>query len=243
VRLFHTYITVFLILSANSFALSQTARSDINDGNHLYKDQKYADAEAAYRKSLDKDKQIMQGYFDLGDALYKQQRYDEAVQSYENALEKTTDPKIGAHLYHNIGNANLEKKNYQESIDDYKRSLRLNPDDEDTKYNLAYAEKMLKQQQQQKKENKNDKNQKNNQDQKNKQDQQKQQQQNQKNQQQNQQDRKQQQQKQQQQQQQDKQMSRAEAQRILDALKNDEKEVQKKLRRKAVVRGDVVKDW
>ena len=137
--------------------------------------------------------------------------------------------------------SHLEQKNYQESIDEYKRSLKLNPDDEETKYNLAYAEKMLKQQQQQKKQqnkqNKNDKNQQKDQQKKqqdkDKQDQQKQDQakarstta------------------KQQQQQQQEKQMSRAEAERILDALKNDEKNVQKQLHKKTVVKGNVEKDW
>ena len=189
---------------------------------------------------MEKDNQVMQGYFDLGDALYKQQRFDEAVQNYQNALTKTNAPKIQAQLHHNIGNAHLEQKNYQESINDYKRSLKLSPDDEETKYNLAYAEKMLKQQQQQKqqqnKQNKNDKNQQKDQQKKqqdkdqqdkNKQDQQKQDQQQQK----------------QKQQQQEKQMSRADAERILDALKNDEKNVQKQLHKKQVVRGTVEKDW
>ena len=141
---------LFLTVSLSVIAAAQTVRSHISDGNALYKDQKFADAEAEYRKSLEKDNQVMQGYFDLGDALYKQQRYDEAVQNYQNALTKTTAPKVQAQLHHNIGNVHLEQKNYQESINDYKRSLKLNPDDEETKYNLAYAEKMLKQQQQQK---------------------------------------------------------------------------------------------
>jgi Ca-activated chloride channel homolog len=230
------YTFGILILCLSSAATAQSVRSHIGDGNNLYKDQKFADAEAEYRKSLEKDNQVMQGYFDLGDALYKQQRYDEAAQNYQNALTKTTDSNIGAQLHHNIGNAHVEKKEYEEGIDEYKRSLKLNPADEETKYNLAYAEQMLKQQQQQKqqkKQDKNDKNQQQNQKDKQKQEQQQKQQDQQKQQPQNQQD----------QQQQAKQMSRAEAQRILDALKNDEKDVQKKLRRKAAVKTNVEKDW
>ena len=233
------YRLLFLTVSLSVIAAAQTVRSHISDGNALYKDQKFADAEAEYRKSLEKDNQVMQGYFDLGDALYKQQRYDEAVQNYQNALTKTNAPKVQAQLHHNIGNVHLEQKNYQESIDEYKRSLKFSPDDVETKYNLAYAEKMLKQQQDQKKQqnkqNKNDKNQQKDQQKKeqdkdkqdkNKQDQQKQDQQ-----------------QQQKQQQQEKQMSRADAQRILDALKNDEKNVQKQLHKKQVVKGNVEKDW
>ncbi len=234
-RIPHKFL--FLFVGLTSIAAAQTVRSHISDGNALYKDQKFADAEAEYRKSLEKDNQVMQGYFDLGDALYKQQRYDEAIQNYQNALTKTTSPKVQAQLHHNVGNVHLEQKNYQEGINDYKRSLKLNPDDEETRYNLAYAEEMLKKQQQQQKQpqnkqNKNDKDKNKDQQQKqqdkDKQDQQKQ------NQQQNQ---------QKQQQQQEKQMSRADAERILDALKNDEKNVQKQLHKKQVVRGTVEKDW
>lgn len=226
------YAILVLGLVPVGAASAQTARSNISDGNSLYKEKKFADAEVEYRKSLEKDNQLLQGYFDLGDALYKQQRYDEAVQNYQNALTKTSDPRISAQLHHNIGNAHLERKNFQESIDEYKRALKLHPDEE-TQYNLAYAEKMLKQQQQQqKKQDKNDKNQQKKQDENKKQDQQQKKQQ-----------QEQQKQQEQQQRQQDKQMSRADAQRILDALKNDEKNVQKKLRKRAVTKTNVDKDW
>lgn len=127
------YKLFFLTVSLSLMAAAQTVRSHISDGNALYKDQKFADAEAEYRKSLEKDNQVMQGYFDLGDALYKQQRYDEAAQSYQNALTKATAPKVQAQLQHNIGNVHLEQKNYQDGINDYKRALKLNPDDEETK--------------------------------------------------------------------------------------------------------------
>jgi tetratricopeptide (TPR) repeat protein len=230
---------LFVTACLSSLAGAQTVRSHISDGNALYKNDKFADAEAEYRKSLEKDNQVMQGYFDLGDALYKQQRYDEAVQNYQNALTKTNAPKVQAQLHHNLGNVHLEQKSYQGGIDEYKRSLKLNPGDEETKYNLAYAEKMLKQQQQQNKQNKQNKNDKNQQkdQQKKQQDKDKQDKDKQDQQKQNQQ------QQQKQQQQQEKQISRADAERILDALKNDEKNVQKQLHKKQVVKGNVEKDW
>ena len=225
---------VFLVAGVSVVACAQSVRSHVNDGNSLYKDQKFADAEAEYRKSLEKDNQLMQGYFNLGDALFKQQRYDEAIQNYQSALTKSADTHTSAQLHHNIGNAHLERKSYQESIDAYKRSLKLNPADEETKYNLAYAQKMLKEQQQKQQQKKQDQKQDKDKKQpqnKQKQDEQKQDQQ------------KQQQQQQQQQRQQEKQMSRADAQRILDALKNDEKNVQKKLRKRPVSKTNVEKDW
>ncbi len=210
---------------------AQSVRSHVRSGNRLYNEQKFGDAEAEYRKAVEKNGKIPQGYYNLGDAVYKQDRYDEAVEDFRTALNHATDPKIKAHLYHNLGNAYLQGRKYQDAIDQYKNALKLAPSDEDTKYNLAYAEEMLKrpppQQQKQNQQQKQDQQQKQNQ---NQQQQQQQQQQN-KNQQ------------KQQQQQQERQMSKAEANRILDALKNDEKEVQKKLRRRQPVRVNVDKDW
>ena len=151
-----------------------------------------------------------------------------------NAQSKET--KAGA--YYNIGNAFMKQQQYQDAVKSYIESLKLNPNDQDTKYNLSYALEKLRQRQQQQnksKDNKQDrrKNQQN-QDQQN-QDQQKQ------NQQQN---------KEQQAQQrklrqegQEKKMAKADAERILEVLKNSEKDVQKKLRVRPAVRAKTEKDW
>ena len=128
----------------------------------------------------------------------------------------------------------MKGQHYQEAVKSYIESLKINPNDQDTKYNLSYALAKLREQQQQ--QNKNDKNKDNKQDkqkdQKN-QDQQKQDQQKQD----------QQQQQQKQPQNQDKKMAKAEAERILDVLKNSEKDVQKKLRVRQAVRAKTDKDW
>jgi tetratricopeptide (TPR) repeat protein len=215
----------------------QSVRSHINGGNDLYKDQKYSDAEAEYKKGLEKDNQLMQGYFNLGDAMYKQQRRDEAIQNYETALSKTKDPVAASKIYHNIGNVLCENKKYAEAISAYKHALTENSKDDDTRYNLAYAQRMLRQdQQQQKNQNKDKKDDKK--DQKKKDQENKDKDKQNKDQQQNKQD-----QNQAQNKQQEKQMSKPEAQRILEALKNDEKDLQKKLRRRTAVRINVEKDW
>ena len=98
-------------------------------------------------------------------------------------------------------------KGYEKAIEAYKESLRNNPNDDETRYNLALAQKMLKDQQQ------NQQNQ--NQDQQNQQNQQEQQQ----DQQQNQQDQQQQQQEQQQQsEQQQNEMSKENAEQLLNSV-------------------------
>ncbi len=218
------------ILFFTSVAFAQSKRSLNNDGVELYSNKKYADAEVKFKKSLEKDPELFQGHFNLGDAYYKQGRYDEAIQSYKNSLQFTDDKINQAKVHHNIGNALLKQQKYKESIGAYANSLKQNPDDLETKYNLSYALNMLKQNQKQ--QNKNDKNQDKNKDQQQNQNQQ------------NDQDKKDQnKEKQQNQQQQKDQISKEEAQRILEALKNNETDLQKKLRK---MKGKPVvteKDW
>jgi len=219
-------LTALLCVTASG----QSVRSLIANGNELYGDRKYSDAEAEYRKSLEKEKGLVEGEYNLGNTVHKQQRFDEAVQQYQQAIGRTTDPKLLSKLYYNMGNSRFEANQYKESIEAYKQALKHDPSDEDARYNLAYAYRKLKEEQQkQQQQQKQDKNK-----QQDKKDQQQQQQQEQKQQQQE---------KQQQQQQQQKQMSQKEAQRILEAIKNDEKDTQKKVRKKAPVRANVDKDW
>jgi Ca-activated chloride channel family protein len=236
---------------------AQTERSLVRDGNRSYSDTKYADAEVNYRKALEKNKESQTGVFNLGDALYKQGRYAEAAQQYAMTASRTHDKDVKAKAYHNLGNTFMKVQDYEKSIEAYKEALKTNPEDPDTKYNYEYARAMLQQQQQQQKQQqKNDKQDKNkdnnkqkqsdqqNKDQQNK-DQQNKDQQNKQDQAQNQQ------QKDQQKAQQDKtqtaakkqQISKEDAERILQALNNEEKDVQKKLHKKVPVRVKIDKDW
>ncbi len=145
---------------------AQDAKSYLHQGNKLYQQKKYTEAEAAYRKAAAKKERHLESNFNLGDALYKQKKFDSAGKSFTNIASATANPLVKAGAYHNLGNTLLTNKKYDESIDAYKKALLNNPKDDQTRYNLAYAQEMLKKQQQQNKNNQN--NQKNNQNNKNK---------------------------------------------------------------------------
>jgi len=236
------FLVVMLCVSGG---YAQSERSLIRDGNRSYKKNQFADAEVSYRKALEKNRELHQGSFNLGDALYKQGRYDEAAEQYSIATMKNNDAKVKAQGYHNLGNALLKAQKLPESIAAYKEALKLNPNDTDTKYNLEYAKSLLKQQQQQKQQQNQEQQKDEKQDQKQakqqNQDQQKQDQQ--KEEQQKQQEQQQQEQEQKQAQLRKQQISKQDAERILEALKNEEKDVQKKLRKKVPARIQVEKDW
>lgn len=225
---------MLVMLCSYGIAEAQTVRSLVKEGNSDYESGKYTDAEVAYRKALQRDPTSPHGLFNLGDAFYKQQRYNEAMKSFGMYAATNKDAHAQAKAYHNVGNSLFKSDKIGQSIEAYKQALRLNPADEETRYNLQLAKEKLKQQQNQKQ---------NKQDQK-KEDQQKQDQQ-QKQEQQNQQQNRQQPQQQQAQPQtaQKNQIPKEQADRILETLQNSDKEIQKQIRKRAAVRIRTEKDW
>jgi len=223
----------------------QDFRDLVREGNRQYNAGKVVDAETSYRGALAVDEKSNLATFNLGNALYRQQKFEEAGREFEKAASGTNDKMERSRAYHNLGNSYLQQQKLKESIEAYKQALRNNPNDVDTKYNLSYALNLLKQQEQQQNQDNQDK--KDNQDQQNQDNQgqqnQEQQEQNQNQDQQNQnQNQDEMQQKQQQQQQQ---INREDAQRMLDAIAQEEKELLEKLQQKerAGYRPKIEKNW
>jgi tetratricopeptide (TPR) repeat protein len=239
-------IRIFLVaglLLSGTVIFAQTEKKFIRKGNRDYDKEKYQESEVNYRKASDKNKQSSDAVFNIGDALYRQQKYEDAGKQFEeNARLSTESQKKAAGLY-NLGNSLFQANKLKESIEAYKNSLKIDPENKAAKYNLGYAQNLLKkqeQQQQQQQQQKQDQKQDQNKDQ-NKQDKNQDKNQN------NQQDKDQQQQQQKQQQDKEQQggISKEDAQRLLDALANDEKNVQEKVKRDKAARARVrsVRNW
>lgn len=231
-------------------ALNLQSKNDANEfikkGNQLYNQGKYKEAEIEYRKALELNPQSNIAKYNLGNSLYRQNRFEEAKELFDKVDPNSFSKKALADSYHNLGNSFFQSKNYENSIESYKKALLNNPSDKETKYNLEYARRMLRQQMQS--QNQNQQQQQNQQNNKNQQQQHQQsnnQNKDQKNdkgnqQQQNQQDN----QNQQQLQHQPKQnISKEDAERILQALMNKEKELQKDMQKKNATRAKLIKNW
>jgi tetratricopeptide (TPR) repeat protein len=241
------------MLPISALAQENPAANDlIEKGNKLYEDGNYGEAEMTYREGQAQGADAFISGFNLGDALFKQERYEEAAAAFQSLPNLTDDKEKKASAFHNLGNSFLKAQKFQESVDAYKQSLRNNPKDLETKYNLAYAKRMLQEQQEQEQQNQDNQENQDKQDQK--QDQQQQQDQNkeekkddeQKQDQQQQQDQKQEEQKQEQQQPQENKISKEDAERMLDALNQEEKDIRDRLEQQKVrkgVKGTIEKDW
>jgi tetratricopeptide (TPR) repeat protein len=144
---------IYLFLAFATMAWGQKERKVIREGLRAYKDGDFSEAEVQFRKAGDINQSSFEAEFNTGTALYGQQKYEETVKQYESLARQVSEtvaenPETMAHIWHNMGNSLLEAQQYGPSIEAYKNSLRLNPDDYDTKYNLAYARQKLKEQQQ-----------------------------------------------------------------------------------------------
>ena len=138
-------VMLLIIISCSCLSLyGQTGKKYVRQGNKQYENKKYVDAEISYRKALEKNNKLSAASYNLGNALYRQEKFDEASKFYNKALEDGMNKKDMAKVYHNMGNSLLQQQKYQESIDAYKKALRINPTDLETKYNLALAQKYLK---------------------------------------------------------------------------------------------------
>jgi len=241
-------MTVLCLLLVHTTMLGQEEREYIRKGNRLYKKSEFAGSEGMYRRAQSQDRSTYDSGFNLGDALYKQGRFGEAADEFKKTASGTDDSLKQAQSFHNLGNSLLKDQKFDESIEAYINSLKLDPENKETKYNLAYAQDQLKKQEEQQKQQQQQKDQQQDQQKdKNKQDENKDDQKQKDDQQQNQQeqnDQNDQQQKQGQDQQQQS-ISREDAKRLLDALSANEKNTQEKVQRDKAARAKVrvIKNW
>ena len=225
------YITAFLLFAVHTVFAQKTDRDYIRSGNKLYNDSLFIKAEVDYRKALDINPKSTDAMFNLANALLMQQKANEAMEQYQSVSKIEKDKDKLAQIYHNMGVIMQSSKQYVQCIEAYKESLRNNPKDDETRYNLALAQKLLKDQEQQ------------NQNQDQQEQQQQEQQQDQQEQNKDQQEQNQNQQQQQQQQNQNE-MSKENAQQLLNAVMQDEKNVQDKVKKQIQIQGKKLeKDW
>ncbi len=150
------FLSILLMLMVLPM-LAQSARDFIRMGNKAYRAQQYDRAETYYLKSLAKEPSF-EAYYNLGNAYVMQQKDSTAFENYQKADSiGTKDPLRKARNFHNMGNiwyaqglaASRQQGGnaagaFQNAVNFYISSLRCNPDDNETRYNLAMAQYQLK---------------------------------------------------------------------------------------------------
>jgi Ca-activated chloride channel homolog len=245
-------IGLFLMFFSQS-GFADNLSSQNAKGNKLYDSKKYEEALKVYRDAQIEEPESPELHYNIGTTLFRKKGYEEAIKELEKTLT-AKDPQLQQKAYYNMGDCQYRLgeemvaqgkqeggQHWQQAIEAYKKSLELNSNDMDAKCNIEFVQNKLKELAQNSPQNKQQQQQQN---QQNKQDQKKDQQQKQ-DQQKQAGEKKDEQQKEGQQGEQDKQqMSKEDAQRLLDAVKDEEKDLQKKLRKVQVgVPRGISKDW
>lgn len=159
---------LMLLIAGSASGQKYPERRDIRSGNKLYEKGDYTEAEVAYRRALEKNAESYEANFNLADALYKQKRYDEAAQMNAQLAADSAYMENAAAAYFNQGNALFQQRKLEEALEAYKNCMRLDPNDQQAKFNYAYTKKLLEkdnQNQQQNNQNNQQNNQQNQQDQ------------------------------------------------------------------------------
>jgi Ca-activated chloride channel family protein len=149
-------VAVMLLLLTVLSATAQTDRQYIRQGNKQFRMGDYPNAEVSYRKAIEQNPKNPQASFNLGNALMAQKKDSAAVTQFENASRLETNPLRKAQSFHNIGVICQTHKMYGEAIEAYKNALRLNPNDDETRYNLVLCKHQKQKQDHQKQNQGND---------------------------------------------------------------------------------------
>lgn len=229
----------FLLLITLLFFTAASVE-DARRANEAYENGDYEQAVELYQQAIVEDPENSKLHFNLASALYKAGRTEEAMKAYdqfENLSESVEEQSFASY---NQGTILTEQNKYQEAVEYFREALERNPNDTDARHNyeLALQKQQQEQEQQQQNQESDQNDQQQNQDQQQQQDgnNNQQQDQNQQNQQQPngaQQDQEQQQEEQQQPQPQPTEMTQEEAQNILDALKQLERQLLENMKKES----------
>ena len=157
-------VATMLLLLVAVTASAQTDRQYIREGNKQFRMGDFAKAEVSYRKAVEKNPKNPQAAFNLGNALMAQKKDSAAVQQFEQSARMETNPLRKSAAYHNTGVICQTHKMYDEAIEAYKNALRNNPNDDETRYNLVLCKHLKKKQDQKNQQNQQNKDDKNKQD-------------------------------------------------------------------------------
>lgn len=137
-------------------------RNSIKEGNKLYGDKRYAEAEVAYKKALEENPDNATAQFNLASTYLKQRgedltnKGDSLIRTADAMLAKVSqDAKLAEPSFYDRGNVAYKAEDYASAIEMYKNALRRNPENNQARENLRMAQ-LKKQEQDQQNQNQND---------------------------------------------------------------------------------------
>ena len=146
--IFTKTLVLFLVFTGFSIvATAQSDKKDIRAGNRAFRKGDMEQALIDYQKAFTKDTTSLKAKYNLANVLHQMGQHEQAAKAMHTVPDSLQAVGQKADAWHNMGNFQLSQEDYAKSIEAYKDALRKRPEDYETKANLAYAQKMLKNQQ------------------------------------------------------------------------------------------------
>ncbi len=115
-------VILIALLSLHLQSYAQGERKLIRKGNEEYEKKNYAESEAQFKAALQKNNKSYEAQFNYADALYKLEKHEEALAAFQALAAKETDKSRLAAINHNIGNCHLALLNKQQNNPNAKNS-------------------------------------------------------------------------------------------------------------------------
>ena len=112
---------------------------DVEEANRQYLLGNYDEAIKKYTQALGERPDLPELHYNVGNALMKKGNPQEAAKEYQSSATATEDKALRAKAFYNLGNSYLMQNQPGQAVEAYKKALRLNPKDQDAKYNLEMA--------------------------------------------------------------------------------------------------------
>lgn len=151
---------IFFVLILAACALDAAAQTQqwklMHQGNRAFRNNKFDDAADYYRAALKTNSKDARAHFNLGDTYLAKGDMKAAMAEYDSVVSLEKNSVVKGMAFHNRGyiyqkqadtNAKEKQQLLRKAIEEYKNALRLRPNDDGTRYNLALCQKQLRDEQ------------------------------------------------------------------------------------------------
>jgi len=143
-------IVIFLIML---FVTTASVVDDARRANEAYEEGNYQQAAELYRQAIEQDPENAKLHFNLASALHKLGQTEEAMQTYDRFLNLSESPEEQSFASYNQGTMLTEENKYKEAAEFFREALKKNPEDPDARHNYELALQKQQQQEEQQQQN------------------------------------------------------------------------------------------
>lgn len=136
-----------------SLIVTGASLNDARKANEAFRNGDYERAVELYQQAIDQNPDDARLHFNLGNALSELGRGEEALEAYSRYQSLTENREQQSLADYNAGRTLINNEQYEEAAEYFREALKKNPDDADARYNYELAVKQQQEQEEQQQQN------------------------------------------------------------------------------------------